>query len=186
MKKIYENKRVCKFYFILIILFIPLVIATVKWFSFDAIDTVVFILFHLISPYIMITLLIRDVVLGEIGKNDIINHNEIKIKKVTSYIGIGFFVFSHTMDSIFVLNAGKETYSLVMLLVMWLLLLDAGVIITKNKIYYGNRIIEQKEIIQVQEINANNIRIYLENGKDLRIRYKNITSYIVALESKVK
>lgn len=186
MKNIYENKKIWKFYFILVIFLIPLVTATVRTVNFDTTDAVVFILFHVISPYIMITLLIREVVLQEVDKNDTINLKEIKIKRVASYTGIIFFVFSYIMDSIFILNPGKETFSLVMLLVTWILLLDSGVIITKNKIYYRNRIIEQKEIARIEEKNANNIRIYLKNGKDLRIRYRKITSYIVDFKSKVK
>jgi len=45
---------------------------------------------------------------------------------------------------------------------MWGLLRDAGVIIIRDRIYCGNRMIERKEPIRVEGKNTNNIRIYLD------------------------
>lgn len=186
MKNIYDNKRIWKFYFMLLIFLMPLVVATVKLAGFNIIDTLVFVIFNLLGPYVIITLLIREVVLEEVDAKEIININEIKILRALNYLVVGIFIMSHTVNSMMILSGEHVTLSLLSLLIAWCLFLDAGLIITRNKIYYRNTIIERKEIVRVEGKSLNDIKVYLANGKDVRIRYKKIASYIEPFESKVR
>ena len=186
MKNIYDNKKIWKYYFMLLIFLLPLVAGTVKSAGFGIVDTAVFVILNLFGPYITITLLIREVVLEEVDAKEIININEIKILRALNYLVLGIFIMSHTLNSMLILSGEHITLSVLSLFIAWYLILDASLIITGDKIYYGNRIIERKEIIHVEEKSPNHIRIYLRGGKDLSIRYKKIAAYIEPFESRVE
>lgn len=183
MKNIYENKKMWKFYFMLIIFLAPLLVAVVKLAGFGIMDTLVFTLFTLMVPYIIITLLIREMVLPQIDEKDIINRHEMKIIGAMSYLMILLLIIYSILNVILILNGEQITSFVIMFFAMWILVQDSGVIITKNKIYYGNKIIEQKEIIRIEEKSANDIIVCLANGDVTRIRYKKAATYIKALES---
>ncbi len=186
MKNIYDNKKIWKYYFMLLIFLLPLVAGAVKLAGFKNIDTLLFVLFNLMAPYLIMTLLIREVILEEVDAKEIININEIKILRALNYLVLGIFIMSHTLNSMLILSGEHITLSVLSLFIAWYLILDASLIITGDKIYYGNRIIEKKEINRVEEKSPNHIRIYLRGGKDLRIRYKKIAAYIEPFERKVE
>lgn len=177
MKKIYEKKRVWKYYFMLIIFLAPLVIATVKWTDLSAIDTVAFILFALMIPYVIITSLIREIALQEVDKQDIININEMKIIKAVNYLVVGMFIVFHVANTISIIGGEMITPLMLMFFAVSGLLRDAGVVITEDTIYYGNTIIDRKEIVEVEKKGINYVKIHLANAKVVKIRYKKVALY---------
>lgn len=171
MESIYKGKGLWLYYLISLGLTIPFVIVFSIRMGFEVLTMFQVLMMIIIVPLILISEVIKNTILNLIDKKTIVC--EIRQSKKVVIICFGMI---YTTSLIVLMTDSSTIFSLIVYIFL-LHMFYPRVIITQEKIYYRELIINKDEVVRVEKMSNNIVRLVLKSGKKISLKQKNINDY---------